>query len=77
MQEIKSRYYTVKQIKILEDCGKDAAYKLANELAHEKRGKQIFVFAEAYEEYYKNKKEQAMNSISNKNNNVYQIRKFS
>ena len=77
MEQIKPRYYTVKQIKILEGCGKDAAYELANELAHEKRGKQIFVFAEAYEEYYKNKKEKAMNGIANKSSNVYQIRKFS
>ena len=48
MEEVKSRYYTVQQIKKLEGCGKDKAYEIANELPHEKRGKQIFVFAEVY-----------------------------
>lgn len=80
MEGIKSRYYTVKDIKALEGCGKDAAYDLANKLPHEKRGKQIFVFAEAYEEYYKDKKEKAFEEIEMKQNqksNIYQIRKFS
>lgn len=35
MEIIKSRYYTVKDIKALEGCGKDAAYELANKLPHE------------------------------------------
>ena len=39
MEEIKSRYYTVQQIKQLEGCGKDKAYEIANELPHENRGK--------------------------------------
>ena len=57
MEEIKSRYYTVQQIKRLEGCGKDKAYEIANELPHEKRGKQIFVFAEDYDNYYHQKRE--------------------
>lgn len=80
MEEIKSRYYTVQEIKKMEGCGRDAAYDLANKLAHEKRGTQIFVFAEAYEEYFEKKKEKAYSKKmeNNKtNSNVYQIRKFS
>ena len=46
MEIIKSRYYTVKDIKALEGCGKDAAYELANKLPHEKRGKQMKPFGE-------------------------------
>ena len=43
MEEIRSRYYTVQQIKKLEGCGKDKAYEIASELPHETRGRQIFV----------------------------------
>lgn len=79
IEEVKSRYYTVKQIQQLECCGKDKAYELAKELPHEIREKnQIFVFSEAYDEYYENKKRQAMHNNSNKqnNNNIYAIRRL-
>ena len=80
MEEIKSRYYTVQQIKRLEGCGKDKAYEIANELPHEKRGKQIFVFAEDYDNYYQQKREKALEERgipNNKKSNIYQIRKLS
>ena len=80
MEEIKSRYYTVQQIKKLEGCGKDKAYEIANELPHEKRGKQIFVFAEDYDIYYQRKRERALQEIKQvleRKDNVYQIRRFS
>lgn len=80
MEEIKSRYYTVQQIKKLEGCGKDKAYEIANELPHEKRGKQIFVFAEDYDIYYQQKRERALQErkqILERKDNVYQIRRFS
>lgn len=80
MEEIKSRYYTVQQIKKLEGCGKDKAYEIANELPHEKRGKQIFVFAEDYDIYYQQKRERALqerNQALERKDNVYQIRRFS
>lgn len=81
MEEIKSRYYTVQQIKRLEGCGKDKAYELANELPHEKRGKQIFVFAEDYDNYYQQKRQKALEEqgqglTQKKNTNIYQIKKF-
>ena len=80
MEEIKSRYYTVQQIKKLEGCGKDKAYEIANELPHEKRGKQIFVFAEDYDIYYQQKRERALQErkqVLERKDNVYQIRRFS
>lgn len=80
MDQVKSRYYTVKQIKTLEGCGKDAAYDIANKLPHEKRGKQIFVFAEDYDKYYQEKRQKALEDkgiSEKKNTNVYQIRRFS
>lgn len=79
MEEVKSRYYTVQQIKKLEGCGKDKAYEIANELPHEKRGKQIFVFAEDYDIYYQQKRERALQErkqILERKDNVYQIRRF-
>lgn len=80
MEDIKPRYYTVKQIKKLEGCGKDKAYEIANELPHEKRGKQIFVFAEDYDKYYQQKREKALEQqglIQSGKSNIYQIKKFS
>lgn len=80
MEEIKSRYYTVQQIKQLEGCGKDKAYEIANELPHENRGKKIYVFAEDYDNYYQQKREKALEEkgiLNNKKSNIYQIRKFS
>lgn len=80
MEEIQSRYYTVQQIKKLEGCGKDKAYEIADKLPHEKRGRQIFVFAEDYDNYYQQKREKALEEqglVQNKNSNIYQIRKFS
>lgn len=80
MEEIKSRYYTVQQIKKLEGCGKDKAYEIADKLPHEKRGRRIFVFAEDYDNYYQQKREKALEEqglVQNKNSNIYQIRKFS
>lgn len=79
MEEIKSRYYTVQQIKKLEGCGKDKAYEISNNLPHEKRGKQIFVFSEDYDNYYQEKRNKALEEqglIQNKNSNLYKIRKF-
>lgn len=80
VEEIKSRYYTVQQIKKLEGCGKDKAYDIANKLPHEIRGKQIFVFAEDYDNYYQQKRQKALEEqglIQKKKSNIYQIRKFS
>lgn len=60
--------------------GKDKAYEIANSLAHEKRGKQIFVFAEDYDIYYQQKREKALQeqkSENKKTSNVYQIRRLS
>ncbi len=76
MQEcqIKPRYYTVKEIKQLEHCGKDKAYQIAKELPHEKRGRDIYVFAEDYEKYYEQKRESAQKN--NNVNNLYMIRKL-
>lgn len=79
MEEIKSRYYTVQQIKKLEGCGKDKAYDIAKELPHEKRGKQIFVFAEDYNNYYQEKREKAIKEINfekKKSRDIYKIRKI-
>lgn len=78
--EIKSRYYTVKQIKELECCGRDEAYKIANSLPHENRGKKIYVFSEDYDNYYKEKREKALEEkglLGKTKSNIYQIRKFS
>ena len=75
--EIKPRYYKVKEIKELEHCGRDRAYELARELEHEKRGNEIYVFADAYEDYYREKREKARNNIENQvTSNVYNIRRF-
>ncbi len=79
MEEIRSRYYTVQQIKKLEGCGKDKAYEIASELPHETRGRQIFVFAEDYDNYYQQKRKKALeesNFVKMQSSNIYQIRKF-
>ena len=60
MDEIKPRYYTVTDIKKLENCGKDNAYAIAKELPHEKRGRNIYVFSEDYEKYYQEKRQKAL-----------------
>lgn len=81
MDEVKKRYYTVQDIKKLENCGRDKAYEIASNLPHEKRGLQIFVFAEDYEKYYEQKRELALRERENcekkELNNIYQIKKFS
>lgn len=81
MDEVKKRYYTVQDIKKLENCGRDKAYEIAINLPHEKRGRQIFVFAEDYEKYYEQKRELALRERENcekkELNNIYQIKKFS
>nr|DAN11998.1 MAG TPA: excisionase [Caudoviricetes sp.] len=81
MDEVKKRYYTVQDIKKLENCGRDKAYEIASNLPHEKRGRQIFVFAEDYEKYYEQKRELALRERENcekkELNNIYQIKKFS
>ncbi len=74
-----SLYYSVKEIKEKEHCGRDRAYELAKSLPHEIRGRDIYVFAEDYDSYYAIKREEAIekckaNSIPK--NNIYQMRKF-
>lgn len=76
MEKLKSRYYSVKQIKEMENCGRDKAYDIAKQLPHEKRGRDIYVFAEDYENYYKEKRQKCLNKSEIKINNVFQIRKF-
>lgn len=74
-----SLYYTVKEIKAKENCGRDRAYEIAKMLPHEKRGRDIYVFAEDYENYYRSKREEALersNLNINSKSNVYQIKKF-
>jgi len=77
MQELKPKYYSVKQIKILENCGRDKAYEIAKQLPHEKRGRDIYVFAEDYDRFYEEKRQKSLNKTEEKSNNVFQIRKFS
>lgn len=80
LEEIKSRYYTVQQIKQLESCGRDEAYNIAKKLPHEIRGKKIYVFSEDYNNYYQQKRQKALENESTKENqkvNIYQIKKFS
>ncbi len=75
--KLKPRYYGVKQIQELENCGRDRAYALAKELPHEKRGKAYYVFAEDYDNYYNEKRQMVLNnSQSEKQDNLYQIQKF-
>jgi len=74
---LRPRYYGIKQIKQLENCGRDRAYKIAKELPHEIRGRAIYVFAEDYDSYYNQKRQMVLsNSQSDKKDNIYQIRKF-
>lgn len=73
---IKPRYYSVNDIKKLENCGKDKAYSIAKELPHEKRGRNIYVFAEDYEKYYQGKREKALNNVHDVPNNIYRIRRI-
>lgn len=82
-ETIKARYYTVKEIKQMEHCGKDKAYSIAKSLDYEKRGRDIYVFADSYESYYKEKRQKAhkhKEEQENQNNqaesNIYRIRKF-
>lgn len=79
MPEEKSRFLKVKEIQSLEHFGRDAAYELAKKLPHEKRGRDIFVFREAYEEYYEKRKQKALENQNNdieKTSNVYSIKRF-
>ena len=76
---MESRYYTVEQIKELENCGRDRAYELAKSLPHKNDGKKILVLKEAYEEHYEKEKEIILNNFNNetiKKQKVYQIKKF-
>ena len=79
MEVLKPRYYSVKEIKQLEHCGKDRAYEIAKMLPHEKTGRDILVFAEDYETYYQEKRAKAQSNVNTteKHSNIYQIRKFS
>ena len=57
----------------------DKAYEIASELPHETRGRQIFVFAEDYDNYYQQKRKKALeesNFVKKQSSNIYQIRKF-
>lgn len=75
--KLKPRYYGVKQIKELENCGRDRAYEIAKQLPHEKRGRAIYVFAEDYDCYYNDKRQRVLNNNQTiKQENVYQIQKF-
>ncbi len=77
---LKPRYYSVNQIKQMENSGRDYAYDLAKKLPHEKRGNTLYVFAEEYDRYYEMKKEKAINNAKENNEvksaKVYQIRKI-
>lgn len=74
---IKPRYYSVKDIKILEHCGKDKAYAIAKSLPHEKRGKVILVFAEDYEKDYELRRKKALEKMNNADsNNIYQFKRI-
>lgn len=70
-------YYTVEQIKELENCGRDLAYSIARKLPHKTIGKKILVLKEAYEEYHEKEKQDILKGFNtNGTNNVYQIRRF-
>lgn len=77
-----SLYYTVKEIQEKEHCGRDAAYELASQLPHERRGKGIYVFAEDYDNYYKEKRaialeQQEEKTISkNESKKIYKMRRL-
>lgn len=76
---METRYYTVEQIKELENCGRDRAYELARKLPHKNNGKKILVLKEAYEEYYQKEKESILNNFNNETKEkqkVYQIKRF-
>lgn len=74
---METRYYTVEQIRELENCGRDKAYELANQLPHKNDGKRILVLKEAYEKYYQKQKEEIINKFNYEKCKVFQIRKFS
>lgn len=79
MENIKSRYYTVKQIQKLENCGRDKAYELVKLLPHEVRGRELMVFAEEYEKYYQEKRTRALERKCKNltaERKIYQIRKI-
>lgn len=72
-----SNFYTVEQIKQLENCGRDCAYVIARNLPHKKRGTKILVLKEAYEEYHEKEKQEILNKFNaNKRSNIYQLKKF-
>lgn len=73
-----TRYYTVEQIKELENCGRDRAYELAKKLPHKSDGKKILVLKEAYEEHYEKEKEMILNNFNSENSKgkVYQIKRL-
>ena len=72
-----SNFYTVEQIKQLENCGRDCAYNIARSLPHKKRGIKILVLKEAYDEYHEKDKQEILSKFNtNKRTNVYQLKKF-
>ena len=73
---METRYYTIQQIKELENCGRDKAYELARKLPHKNDGKKILVLREAYEEYYERQKEMILSNFNNNTPKVYEFRKF-
>jgi len=79
MEDVKPRYYTVKQIQKLENCGRDKAYELVKQLPHEVRGKEFMVFSEEYEKYYQEKRKKALEGKCENlmtERKIYQIRKI-
>jgi len=79
--KLKPRYYSVKQIQQMENSGRDYAYDLARRLPHERRGRDIYVFAEEYDRFYEEKREKAKTNVDENtqhtNAKIYQIKKFS
>lgn len=75
---METRFYSVEQIRELENCGRDRAYELARKLPHKTIGKKILVLKEAYEEHYQKEKENILKGFNLESNkhNVYQIQRL-
>ena len=77
--QIEPLVYSVEDIQILRNCGRDKAYAIAKRLPHYIDGKKILVFRKDHDEDFERMRQQAIEKQGcvGRSNNLFQIRKFS
>ena len=69
--------YTIEDIQILRQCGRDKAYAIAKRLPHYIDGRKILVFKKDHDEDLEKIRQDSINKQYDTSNKVLKIRKFS